>query len=274
MYALILQPSLPQAQQALPELMTVLGSSDTVWKAALIFIRLGTVAMLLPGLGDQATPPRLRLSFAFLLSLMLLPVLRGGLPSLPDQLSLSAYIIVHELMIGLLIGTLIRVFIAALAIAGEVVSLQTSLSFAQTANPAQAQPSASLGTFLSVFGLVLVYAMNLHHLFLQAMVDSYKVFSPVKPLMLNDAASLMVRTVGDTFMIAIQISAPVLAFGLIFNIASGFVGRVMPQFQVFFAATPLALLLGLSVFALSLGISGLVFIEHYKDFLGHFMAKS
>lgn len=266
------QSGLPNlAPSAINEVTTALGSTQKVWNIMLLFIRLGTVAMLVPGLGDQATPPRLRLSFSFLLSLMMLPVLGPLLPQVPDSLGQTAYIIVHEALIGLMLGTLIRVFISALAIAGEIVSLQTSLSFSQTVNPAQAQPSASLGTFLALLGLVLIYAMNLHHLFIEAMINSYKVFSPLKPIMIGDAVSLMVKTIGDTFLIAVQISAPVIAFGLIFNIATGFIGRIMPQFQVFFVATPLNLLLGLSVFALSLGTSGLVFIEHYKEFLGIFI---
>ena len=58
--------------------------------------------------------------------------------------------------------------------------------------------------------------------------------------------------------------AAVLVFALIFNLATGLVGRVMPQFQVFFASAPLSILLGLSVFALSLGVLGTVFIDRYR----------
>jgi flagellar biosynthetic protein FliR len=65
-------------------------------------------------------------------------------------------------------------------------------------------------------------------------------------------------------MLGVQLSAPLLVFALIFNIASGLIGRVMPQFQVFFAAAPLSIILGLSVFALSLGVLGTVFIDRYR----------
>jgi flagellar biosynthesis protein FliR len=253
------------------DIISVFGSSALLWQVGLIFIRLGIIAMLLPGLGDQSTPPRLRLSFSLVLSMMLVPVLGSYLPPLPQGLSGVVYQIVHELFIGLLLGTLIRVFISALTIAGEVVSLQTTLSFAQTTNPTQAQPTASLGTFLALLGLVLIYAMNLHHLFIEAMIDSYKIFPASRDIMLGDAASLMIKTVAATFVMAMQISAPVIAFALIFNIATGFVGRIMPQFPVFFAATPLSVMLGLSVLALSLGVSGLVFIEHYQDLLSVFI---
>jgi flagellar biosynthetic protein FliR len=75
---------------------------------------------------------------------------------------------------------------------------------------------------------------------------------------------MAVRTVGDSFMLGVQLAAPVLVFSLIFNLASGLVARVMPQFQVFFAAAPLSVILGLSVFALSLGVIGTVFIDRYQ----------
>jgi flagellar biosynthetic protein FliR len=58
-----------------------------------------------------------------------------------------------------------------------------------------------------------------------------------------------------------------MVFSLVFNIATGLIGRVMPQFQIFFAATPLNLLLGLSIFALSLGAIGMVWVRSYSDFL-------
>jgi flagellar biosynthesis protein FliR len=166
---------------------------------------------------------------------------------------------------------LIRTVLAALAIAGEVASLQTSLAFAQTANPAQAQPSTTLGTFLGLLGLVLIYATNLHHLFIAAMIDSYSVFTPLKPVMVLDAKDLMVRTVADTFMLALQMCTPLIVFGLIFNIATGLIGRIMPAFPVFFAATPLNVMLGLAVFALSLGTTGMIFIEHYEQVLSFFV---
>jgi len=62
----------------------------------------------------------------------------------------------------------------------------------------------------------------------------------------------------------------VMVFCFIFNIATGLVNRVMPQFQVFFVASPLLVLTSLSVFALSLGVIGMVFIERYRDLLNVF----
>ena len=247
------------------------GTSAQLWAVGLIFLRLTSLVMLVPGLGDQAVPPRLRLGFAFMLALVIAPIVSNTLPPLPDTLGALAGHVLHEVIIGLMLGTLMRVLIFTLVVTGEIMSLQTTLSFAQTANPAQAQPSTSLGTFLAMLGLVMIYATNLHHVFIRAMVDSYQIFAPTKPIMIADATTLMLQTVTKCIALALQMSAPLIVFALVFNIATGFVGRIMPNFPVFFAATPLSVLFGLSLMALSLGATGMVFINHYADFLSIFI---
>ena len=57
-------------------------------------------------------------------------------------------------------------------------------------------------------------------------------------------------------------------FSLVINLASGLVGRAMPQFQIFFVASPITVLLGLSIFALSLGTLGLVWVDRFGAFAG------
>jgi flagellar biosynthetic protein FliR len=66
----------------------------------------------------------------------------------------------------------------------------------------------------------------------------------------------------------------VIVFSIIFNLATGLVGRIMPQFQVFFVSTPLNVLFGLSIFALSLGVIGTVFIDRYRTMAGLFAGGS
>ena len=239
-------------------------TSDQVWAGALIFARIGAILLTLPGIGESYVPPRIRLSLALVVTLALWPVIGEALPPLPASLGAMVGWIIREVATGLMIGMLLRVFTSALGTAGEIVSLQTTLSFAQTANPLQAQPGTTIAAFLTLFGTTLIFATNTHHLFIAGLVGSYELIAPVKPLVVGDFASLAVRTVGDSFLLGVQLAAPVLVFGMIFNLASGLIARVMPQFQVFFAAAPLSVLLGLSVFALSLGVMGTVFIDRFR----------
>ncbi|HYE42915.1 MAG TPA: flagellar biosynthetic protein FliR [Caulobacteraceae bacterium] len=250
--------------------MEFLQAPDQVWAGGLVFARVGAVIMLLPGFGEQAVPPRIRLAFALLLTMALTPIVAASLPALPPTVGGMGAWILRETIIGLMIGALLRMMLGALAVAGEIISLQTTLSFAQTANPLQAQPGTTLASFLALLGVTLIFATGLHHLFVGAIADSYTLFAPSKRLMVEDGVSLAVRTVAQSFAVGVQLAAPVMVFALIFNLATGLVGRVMPQFQIFFAATPLNVLLGLSVFALSLGTVGLVWIGKYRDLIAIF----
>ncbi|MFN3931040.1 MAG: flagellar biosynthetic protein FliR [Brevundimonas sp.] len=239
-------------------------TADQVWQGALIFARIGAILLMLPGVGESYVPPRIRLSLALLISLVLWPLVVGSLPALPATLGGLAGWIIREVLVGLAIGALLRSFLTVLATAGEVVALQTTLAFAQTANPMQAQPGSTISAFLMLLGTTLIFATNTHHLFIAGLVGSYELIAPVRPLVTEDFATMAVRTVGDAFMLGVQLSAPVLVFAIIFNLASGLVGRVMPAFQVYFAAAPLSIILGLSIFALSLGVLGTVFIDRYR----------
>ena len=250
--------------------MEAFNAPEQLWAGALVFVRVGAIVMLLPGIGETAVPPRIRLAIAFLLGLVLTPMVGAALPALPATVGGMGAWVLREAIVGLLIGGILRTMMAALSVAGEIVALQTTLSFAQTANPLQAQPGSTLASFLGLLGVTLVFATGLHHMFVGAIYQSYDLFAPAKRLLVEDAGELAVRTMAQSFAVGVQLAAPVMVFSLVFNVATGLVGRVMPQFQIFFAATPLNVLLGLSVFALSLGTVGLVWLGAYSDLVAIF----
>jgi flagellar biosynthesis protein FliR len=248
-------------------------TAQQVFAAGLVFARLGAIVLLIPGIGETFIPPRIRLSFALALTLMLFPVLGPAVPALPASTGALAGEVMREVLIGLMIGGILRIFMSSLAIAGELVSLGTTLSFAQTANPMQAAPSPTLSTFLGLMGIVLIMTTDLHHMFLAAIVRSYSLFPFGDNVPIADAGQLAVQTVSRSFALGLQLAAPVLVFSLILNVAIGLVARVMPQFQVFFVATPVLVLMGLAVFALSLGVIGLVWVERYRELVGAFLGS-
>ena len=241
-----------------------------VFTGGLVFARVGALVMTMPGLGDTPAPVRVRLAFAFLMCLVVTPVVAPTLPQIPASTGELGADMLREVLIGLAIGAILRAFLAAMATAGEVISLSTTLSFAQTANPTEAQQNTTIATFLSLMAMVLIMATNLHHLFIAAMVRSYTLFPYGHAAPVGDFAQLAIRTVSGAFALGIQLAAPILAFSLIFNIATGLVGRAMPQFQIFFAAAPLQVLLGLSLLALSLGVMGTWWLDRYRDVLQTF----
>ena len=245
-------------------------TAQQIYAGALIFARMGSFLMTVPGIGDPSVPPRIRLAFAFVFTVMLVPVVAPVLPVIPGAVSAMAGAVIKEVLIGLMIGTILRLFLSSLAVAGEIISIQTTLSFAQTSAPGIAPGSTTLGTFLGLVGLVLIMSTGLHRMFITAIVNSYSLFPFTRPVPVADAAQMAVQTVSGSFKMGLQLSAPVAVFALIFNIAVGFVGRVMPQFQVYFVASPLMVIFGMSILAVSLGTIGMVWVDGYRVLLHQF----
>jgi flagellar biosynthesis protein FliR len=245
-------------------------TAQQLFAGALVFARIAAMIMTMPGLGDTPAPSRVRLSFALLMSLVVTPVVYPALPAIPLTMGELTADVIREGLIGVAIGAILRAFLAAMATAGEVISIATTLSFAQTANPTLGQQNTTLATFLSLMAAVLVMATDLHHLFIGALVRSYTLFPFGHPPPVGDFAQLAIRTMSQAFTLGVQLAAPVLVFSLIFNLATGLVGRAMPQFQIFFAAAPAQVLLGLSLFALSLGVMGTYWIDRYRNVLQAF----
>ncbi|MBS0334145.1 MAG: flagellar type III secretion system protein FliR [Proteobacteria bacterium] len=244
--------------------------AQQVFAAGLIFARLGGIVMLIPGIGESFVPVRIRLSFAIALAILLVPLLAGVVPPLPSTVSGVGGSVIKETLIGLMIGGILRVFMSSLSAAGEIISIQSTLGFSQTANPTQASPSTSISTLLGLLGLVLIMTTNLHHMFISAIVRSYTIFPFNRDIPLADANTLAIQTVSKSFALGLQLAAPVVAFSLVFNVATGLVGRVMPQFQIYFVSSPLMVLSALSIIAVSLGGIGMVWLDHYRDLLAVF----
>ena len=226
---------------------------NTAFVYLLLFARIGTILMLMPALGEDLIPMRMRLSFALAFTLVVYPLLSASLPVMPDDVMSIFGLIFHEIAIGLILGAIARITVMATQVAGAIIAFQIGLSTAMAADPTQVGvQGAVFGSFLSFLGMVLIFATDLHHMALAATYDSYMVFPLDAPLMFDDAAQLAIRTVAGAFSVGVQMSAPFIVFGLVFNLGAGILARLMPAMQVFFVLMPANIVIGLVLFALLL----------------------
>jgi flagellar biosynthetic protein FliR len=216
----------------------------------LVFARIGAMVMLMPGLGESNVPVRIKLAIALLLTLIILPLHRDAYHVNTDSLTQLLVLMVHEILIGVVLGATARVTLGALQVAGAVIAQQMGLGFATSVDPTtQGQQGVLIGNFLTLLGLTLLFATDSHYLVIAALNESYAVFSPGEMLPSGDVAALATRAFAAAFRIGMQLSAPFLVFGLVFNIGLGVLARLMPQMQVYFVGVPLAILAGFLIFA-------------------------
>lgn len=218
----------------------------------LTFARVGTMVMLMPGVGESNMPSRGRLTIALALTVVIMPLHQSAYNVSLNTFGPVLLLLFQEIIVGAVLGLTARLTIAALQTAGSVVAQQLGLGFAMAVDPTQNQQGVVVGNFLAVLGVAMIFATDLHHLVIAALNDSYLIFAPGEMPLTGDVAQHFTRVVATSFRIAIQLSAPFLVFGLIFNLGLGILARLMPQMQVFFIGMPLSILLGFMLLLLVL----------------------
>jgi len=229
----------------------------------LVFARIGTMIMLVPTLGEVNIPARIRLGIALALTLILLPLHRNAYQVNLENLAPLPVLLVHEILIGLVLGATAKVTISALTVAGSIIAQQLGLGFVTAVDPTQGQQGIVVGNLLTILGITFLFATDMHHLVIAALTDSYKIFKPGELISSGDAASLATKSFALAFKIGVQLSAPFLVFGLVFNLGLGVLARLMPQMQVYFVGAPLSIMLGFLILVVVIATMMGAFVDYF-----------
>jgi len=222
----------------------------------LVFSRVGTALLLIPGIASAQFPARMRLGLALAMTFILTPILINQLPPMPAQIPTLFVLIASEVMAGAILGTIPMILISVTEVAGSIISLSSGLASTLTYDPIIQQQTGIASGFLSATAMVLIFITGVHHLFIQAIIDSYSLFIPGTAPDAGDTAQIIARNVADTFRVGVQMSTPFLLVGFAYSLGLGILTRLAPQVPVFFVAMPLQLIVSLILFMLT--VSGLL----------------
>lgn len=247
--------------------------SGAVLVYLLVFARTGAMVMLLPPIGDANVPVRVRLMVALAIAVALAPTVSGAYPqTAPANTAMLVALIAQEITVGILVGTLARVIMSAISVAGTIIAAQTGLSYAEALDPtSHGQQGAVIGNFLSILAVVMIFGANLHHLAIGAVAGSYHLIPPGTSLPTGDMAEMAIRIVSGAFSLGFQLAAPFIVFGFAINAGFGILARMMPQLQVFFIVTPLNVMVGFVVLTLLIGTMMTLFLNFYGAQMGTFL---
>lgn len=243
-----------------------------VYTFMLVFVRIGTAVMIMPGVGDGFVPEKVRLMFALAFAAVLSPIVGPTLPEFNAGGLPFLVLLLGEFVLGVFIGTIARIFMTALDTAGMLISTQIGLANAQIFNPAFATQGSIMGAFMSISGAVLLFATNLHHVLLSALVDSYATFPPgmMEAGFSGDMAQTISQAVTKAFGIGFHMAMPFIIVTMMIYVAMGILSRLMPQLQVFILSIPLQIILGLLTFVICAASAMLYWLGHYEAGITYF----
>ncbi|HEY0333214.1 MAG TPA: flagellar biosynthetic protein FliR [Stenotrophomonas sp.] len=219
-------------------------------------LRIGATLTAMPLIGTKAVPARVRVLLAAVLALALAPIL----PPVPAWNGFDASVVLavaRELAVGLAIGFLLRLIFEAGALAGELVSQGTGLSFAQMSDPLRGVTSGVVSQWFYLgFGL-LFFTANGHLALIQLLVDSYHAL-PVGTALPDPQAF---AEVAPTFFLqmlrgGLTLALPLIVAMLAVNLAFGALAKAAPALNPIQLGLPVSVLLGLFLLATLAGEMG------------------
>lgn len=242
--------------------------------AVLLFARIGTTLMLLPGVGEAEVPVPVRLAFAIVLTALLFPALAPALPTAPGDVGRLLVLVGSEATVGLWLGFLARLALFALVMAGQLISLLLGFASVLTADAVIGPHGTALSRLFALAGIAAVLAAGLHALPLAALKASYALIPPGGGFAMADAAEMMRRAVAGSLGLALQLAAPFVLAAVLVHAALGLFSRLVPQVQVYFLALPAQLLAGIGLLAALIALVLPAWREHATALIAIFPGTS
>jgi flagellar biosynthetic protein FliR len=224
----------------------------------LIIVRTSGLFALAPVFGERGLPNMIRVGLVLLLSLVLVPAVSLQAMEVANSFWQLGGLVLHELMIGFLIGLVYRLLFMGTLTAGGIVGYQLGFAMVTVFDKNLASQVSIIGRMWYTLAILIFIAINGHHLIISAFADSYAiipigVFNASPELM-----DLIIKLTAFVFIVALKIAAPLIISLFLTDIALGTIAKTMPTMNVFFVGFPIKITIGLLVMAISLPVFGFV----------------
>lgn len=214
------------------------------WIGAFLFplFRIVAMLMVMPIIGTQLVPTRVRLYLSVAIAVALVP----NLPPMPqvDALSLKAMVyIAQEILVGAMLGFVLQLMFHAFVISGQIISMQMGLGFASMIDPTNGISVPVLGQFFTMLVTLLFLSMNGHLVVFEVLAESFTTL-PVGEGLSSNHFITVAGKLGWILGAGLMLSLPAITALLVVNLAFGAMTRAAPQLNIFSIGFPLTLVMG------------------------------
>ena len=227
--------------------------------------RVATVVAVYPLFGHNSVPAATKVGLSLLLTVLLYPSLRGIHAELPLQVVPLLLVLTREVLVGLAIGFVAAMLFAGVELGGTMVGMQMGLAIVTTMDPQTREQASLIGQAQQLVALLLFLVIDGHHFLLRALYHSFDMVPILGGSYNGGLVEKVVRMAGAIFASGVRIGAPSIVALLLTSVALGVLARTVPQMNVFFAALPANIAIGLLVLALSMPVFAVAFRRLYAE---------
>ncbi len=233
--------------------------------------RVGSMIGSIPVFSGGQLSPQLRVGTAVIFALMIYPAVEGSIPPAtltPIELGL---LLVQETILGLMVGFLAQLVFMAAEFAGSLIGYQMGFAAANVFDPTTQRQVALISQFQGVFAILLFLALDVHHLFFEAIAASFEMLPPGTLNLTGGAVPMLMEVANHSLVLSIQMVAPIIALLLLSNLTLGVMARVFPQLNVFLLSFPINIGISFMVMGFSLGIFATMLTREFSELADRFL---
>ncbi|KAB0667196.1 flagellar biosynthetic protein FliR [Oryzomonas japonica] len=211
---------------------------------ALVLSRVAGIFAALPLFGGSRLPMNVKALLVFMITLVCFPVLKITPPPMPTDVFTLGLLALSEVMVGLTLAFIAQIVFVAVEFSGQIIGMQMGLTISSIIDPAMGTQVQIMSVLQSLFATLLFLALDVHHVFIRAVVDSFSVIPIGGWHLTGGVIAFLVQRTSDIFVIGIRLAAPVMVALLLASVALGIMARAFPQMNIFIVSMPLNIGLG------------------------------
>ncbi len=220
-------------------------------------LRVSAILVTMPIIGNAFVPRQVKGGLSLLMTIIIYPSVQQELPGVTLEFFPVLLRMATEVFIGIIIGFTARFVFAGIQFAGDIIGFQMGFSIASIFDPSTSQQVSIISEFQFMMAMLIFLFMDAHHIFLTALVDSFRILHLTNVHFSVGLFQRLITLSGDVFVIAVKISAPIVAVLLFVNVGLGVIARTVPQINIFIVGIPLQIAVGL----IFLGVTAPVFLK-------------
>ncbi len=231
----------------------------------LVFLRVTSILLVAPLFSATAVPTTVKIGLSVGVSIGLFSTVGPGLLITEVPIYQLAALGSSEVILGVAMGLLARIFIAAVDMGAEIMGFQMGFGIVTVIDPSTRGSVSLLSQFQGVVTALMILATNAHHFFFRAIAESFERIPPMGFAPTPNLWALFFETTRNAFVLALKFAAPTMVVLMLTTVALGIVARTVPQMNIFIVGLSLQIAVGFAVLIVATSMFGVLYGQTLTD---------
>ncbi|OGR35162.1 MAG: flagellar biosynthetic protein FliR [Desulfovibrionales bacterium GWA2_65_9] len=209
----------------------------------LTLFRISVVLFVMPFFGDNI-PAVVKATLLIVLTLAVWPKLSFPPEYFPAHPASLVAMFAGEIVLGMTLGIIVRMLIAAVQIGGAIINFQMGFSMVNAVDPMTGQQEPVTTHFIYMCTMLTFLTLNGHLNLLRALGSSFELVPPGGLFLTPTLMSEIMLFSKQMFILGVRIAAPVILALFLVDLALALISKMAPQMNVMTMGFPLKIMVG------------------------------